>query len=202
MFTLTFSSYFGSPGESWLPINVVINWQLSKQGIRWPVSPDRIAGSGVDPSRSTIFLKLSADNLLVFKWSQVHVYLFLKFISNMLCLCQYRPVLLRFWFQTDLRRKNSASFFKIQAGKTFSNHGHVLVTLHVQFLFSDWSKFDRWVHAENLCSILKLFTLTAEADKVLCQLVTFLTVFFYWIYKMKFSWSRVFCYSLFIGFLV
>ena len=25
-----------------------------------------------------------------------------------------------------------------------------------QFLCSDWSKFDRWVHAENLCSILKV----------------------------------------------
>ena len=54
MFTLTLSSYFGSTGESWLHINV-INWQLSKQGIRWPVSPGRIAGSGVDPSRSSIF---------------------------------------------------------------------------------------------------------------------------------------------------
>ena len=63
----------------------------------------------------------------------------------MLCLCQHRPALLRFWFKTDLRRKNSASFFKIQAGKTFSNHGHVLVTLHVQFSCSDWLKFDRWV---------------------------------------------------------
>ena len=38
-------------------------------------------------------------------------------------------------------------FFKILAGKTFSYHGHVLVTLHVQFLCSDWLKFDRWVHA-------------------------------------------------------
>ena len=72
---------------------------------------------------------------------------FFKFIPNMLCLCHYRPALLRFWFQTDLRRKNSARFFKIQAGKTFSNHGHLLVTLHVQFLCSDWLKFDRWVHA-------------------------------------------------------
>ena len=147
MFTLTLSSYFGSPGGSWLHINVVINWQLSKQGICWPVSPDRIAGSGVDPPRSSIFLKLSADNLFVFKWLQAHVYFFLKFISNMLCLCQYRPALLRFWFQTDLRRKNSASFFEIQAGKTFSYHGHVLVTLHVQCLCSDWLKFDGWVHA-------------------------------------------------------
>ena len=31
-----------------------------------------------------------------------------------------------------------------------------MVTLYVQFLCSDWSKFDRWVHAQNLCSILKL----------------------------------------------
>ena len=38
----------------------------------------------------------------------------------------------------------------------FSQQGHALVTLYVQFLCSAWSKFDRWVHAENLCSILKL----------------------------------------------
>ena len=38
----------------------------------------------------------------------------------------------------------------------FSHQGHALVTLYVQFLCSDWSKFDRWVHAENLYSILKL----------------------------------------------
>ena len=48
----------------------------------------------------------------------------------------------------------------LQAGKTvafdFAHHGHALVTLYVQFLCSDWSKFDRWVHAENFCSILNL----------------------------------------------
>ena len=32
-----------------------------------------------------------------------------------------------------------------------------------------------------------LFTLTAEADRVLSQLVMFLTVFFHWTYKMKYS---------------
>ena len=86
-----------------------------------------------------------AGSSLFFKW----------FISNMLCLCHYGLALLGFWFQTDLGRENSASFFKVQAGKTFSYHGHALVMLYVQFLCSDWSKFDRWVHAENLCSILK-----------------------------------------------
>ena len=42
-------------------INVVVNWQLSKQGFHWPVSPDHTVGSSVNPSRSSIFLKLSAD---------------------------------------------------------------------------------------------------------------------------------------------
>ena len=48
----------------------------------------------------------------------------------------------------------------LQAGKTvafdFFHPSHALVMLYVQFLYSDWSKFDRWVHAENLWSILKL----------------------------------------------
>ena len=39
-----------------------------------------------------------------------------------------------------------------------------------------------------------LFTLTAEADRVLCKLVMFLTVFFHWMYKMKYSCYQV-CYS-------
>ena len=49
----------------------------------------------------------------------------------------------------------------LQAGKRvafdFSHHVHALVTLYVQYLWSDWSKFDRWDHVENLCSILNLF---------------------------------------------
>ena len=71
-------------------------------------------------------------------------------------LCHYGPALLRFLFQTNLGRENSASYLEIQAGKTFSCQGHALVTLYVQFLCADWSKFDRRVHAENLCSILNL----------------------------------------------
>ena len=47
----------------------------------------------------------------------------------------------------------------LQAGKTvafdFSHHSHELVTLYA-LLCSDWSKFDRWVCAENLGSILSL----------------------------------------------
>ena len=45
---------------------------------------------------------------------------------------------------------------KVPVAFDFSHQGHALVTLYVQFLYSDWSKFDRWVYAENLCSILNL----------------------------------------------
>ncbi len=31
-----------------LDIHVMVNWQLSKQGIRWPVSHDHIAGSHIE----------------------------------------------------------------------------------------------------------------------------------------------------------
>ena len=148
----------------------MINWQLSKQGICWPVSPYRTAGSSVDPSTNNQF-QMIAGLSLFFQW----------FVWNMLCLCHYGPTLLRFWFQTDLRRKNSAAFLKIKTGKTFSYHGHALVTLYVQFLCSDW--FMRKIYVASW----KLFTLTAEADRLLCQLVTFLTVFFHWMYKTKYS---------------
>ena len=106
--------------------------------------------------RGRVFLKLSADKLPVSNDRRLKSIFFQWFIWNMLCLCHYGPALLRFWFQTDLARENSASFLLIQARKTFSYHGQALVTLYVQFVCSDWSKFNTWVHVENLCSILKV----------------------------------------------
>ena len=72
----------------------------------------------------------------------------------------------------------------LQAGKKLlltSHHGHVLVTLYVQFLCSYigqnlTGEFMRKIYAASS----NLFTLTAEANSVLCHLVMFLTVFFHW----------------------
>ena len=104
MFTLTLSSYFGSPGESWLHINVVINWQLSKQGTRWPVSPDRIAGSGVDPSRSSIFwsypltiYSFSNDRRLTFTFFKIHI----KYVVFMSVSPRTITILISNWPQTQ-----------------------------------------------------------------------------------------------------
>ena len=97
----------------------------------------------------------------------------------MLCLCHCGPALLRFWFQTDLGRKYSATYLKTQA-----------IRLHVQCLCSDCSDCEN-LTVEFMWKIYaaswNLLTLTAEADRVLCQLVMFLTVFFHWMYKMKYS---------------
>ena len=69
-------------------------------------------------------------------------------------MCRTIKILISNWPRT---RKFSQL---LRVGKTvafdFPHHVHVLVTLYVQFLCSDWSKFDRWVHAENLGSILNL----------------------------------------------
>ena len=112
--------------------------------------------------------------------------IFLKFVWNMLCLCAAQ---LKFWFQTDLGRKNSASYYR--QGR------QLLLTLLT--MVTRWSRSTSNFYAligQNLTGEFMrkiyaaswiLFTLTAEADRVLCQLVMFLTVFFHWMYKMKFS---------------
>ena len=52
-----------------LHIHIVVNWQLSKQSIHWPVSHDRIAG-GLEV---TCFFKFTADKFLVFDLSQAQL---------------------------------------------------------------------------------------------------------------------------------
>ena len=104
----------------------------------------------------------------------------------MLCLCHYGPALLRFLFQTDLVRDNSASFFeKYMRGRPFLT----MVTRWSRSTSNFYALIGQNLTGEFVRNVAswKLFTLTAEADRLLCQLVTFLTVFFHWMYKMKYS---------------
>ena len=105
---------------------------------------------------------------------------------NKLCLC-VAP--LKFWFQSDLRGENSATCY-------MEGRQSLLTFLTV---VARWSRSTSNFYAlpgQNLtgefmrkinASSWNLFTLTAEADRVLCQPVMFLTVFFHWMYKMKFK---------------
>ena len=115
----------------------------------------------------------------------------------MSCLCHYGPALLRFWFQTYLGHENSTSYLKIQAGKTFSCHGHALVTLYVQFLCSDWSKFMQ--HLET-CLLWQL-KLTEFWVNLWCFLMSFSTGCAKW-NTAAIKSLLLFMAGLFIGFLV
>ena len=74
---------------------------------------------------------------------------------------------------------------------------HLLIKRYSQssFYATDWSKFDRWVHAEIYTASWNLFTLTAEADRVLCQLVMFNCLFPLDVQNEIQLLSGVFCYS-------
>ena len=85
----------------------------------------------------------------------------------------------------------------IQAGKTLSYHGHALVTLYVQFLYSDWSKFDRWVYAEKLFSILKVVYFDSwswQSFVWTCDVFNCLNLFRLEVQNEIQLLSRVFCY--------
>ena len=141
MFTFPLSNYFGSPGGNWLHINVVINWQLSKQGICWPVSPGRIAGSGVDPSRSSTFLKLPAEKLLVFKWSQAQVYFFKIYMKYVVFMSLW-PRIIKILISNWPRTRKFSQFFKNTGGEDlflpWSRVGHPLRPIFMLWLVKIW----------------------------------------------------------------
>ena len=72
---------------------------------------------------------------------------------NVFYMCRTIKILISNW---PRKLKFSQFLQAFQLLFDFSHQGHTLVALYVQFLCSAWSKFDRWGHAENLCSILKL----------------------------------------------
>ena len=101
-------------------------------------------------------LKLSADKLLLFKWSQAQVHFFFKCMWNKLC-SWAAP--LKFWFQTDLWRENSAGFY--MPGRQSLLTFLAMVTRCSPSSSNFYALIDqnltlRWVHAENVCSIWKL----------------------------------------------
>ena len=87
--------------------------QLSKQCICWPVSPDHMAGSGIDQlSLSTFWNYLLTSYYFWNDCSSSSI--FLKCTWNKLCSWAATS---KFWFQTDLGCENSAGFY-MQGGKS------------------------------------------------------------------------------------
>ena len=163
----------------------MINWQLAKQDIHWPVSPDRTAGSSVDPSRSSTFLSYPLTNhqfQMIVGSSLFFPKIHMKYVVFMPLWPRTVKILISNWPWTQ----KISQLFKTTGGEDLFFHGYVLVTLYVQFLYSDWSKFDRWVHMENLCSILKVVLLWQLKLTDFCVNLWC----FYWMYKMKYSYYQ------------
>ena len=179
----------------------MINWQLSN----W-VAADHyhltVSRTQVLTHRGPVFFEVIHWQVTSVQMVADSSFIVLKFIWNKLCLC---AALFKFWFQTDFRGENSASSYR--QWKQF----------HLTFLtmVTRWSRSTSNFYAlivQNLtgefvqktyAASWNLFTLIAEADTVLCQLLMFLTVFFHWIYKYNcYQESYVIHGGLFIRFLV
>ena len=95
----------------------------------------------------------------------------------MLCLCAAQ---LKFWFQTDLGRENSASYYR--QGRQLLLTFLTMVTRWSRSTSNFYALIGQNLTGEFMRKIYaaswKLFTLTAEDDRVLCQLVMFLTGIF------------------------
>ena len=117
--------------------------------ITWPCRGLKCQPTGVE-----YFLKFSADKIPV---SNDRIFSFFPMIHmKYLVFMSSWPRAMKIFISNWPRTRKFSQFLQIQAGKTFPYHGQALVTLYVQFLCSDWSKFDMRVHVDNLCSILKV----------------------------------------------
>ena len=109
------------------------------------------------------------------------------------CMCRTIKMLISNW-----PRKIKFSQF-LQAGKTCQllltfltkvTRGHALGPNFYALIGQNLTgEFTQKIYAASW----NLFTLTAEAGRVLSQLVMFLTVFFHWMYKMKYSCYQECC---------
>ena len=119
--------------------------------------------------------------------------------------------LLKFWFQTDLERENSASYYRrgkevscFCLSSPWSPVGHALCPILMLRLV----KIGQVCSCGKFMQHLETGLPIAKADRVLCRyLVMFLTVLVHWMYKIECSWVAIkilllFMAGLFIGCLV
>ena len=118
----------------------------------------------------------------------------------MFCFCAAQ---LKFWFKTDLGHENSASYYR--QGRQFLL---TLITMVMHWSRSTsnfyaliLSKFDRWAHAENLCSILNLVYFDSRSRQSFVSTCDVFNCLFPLDAQNEMQLlSGVFCYSWLVGF--
>ena len=174
MFNLTLSSYIGSRGK--LILHTYCTSMLSIDSCQNRVSSEQydmtVSRAQVSTHRGRVFFEVIRWQGTSFQMIAGSSLIFLLFTWNMLCL---RTVQLKSWFQTDLGSENSASFYRqgrrllltfltmVMRWSPSTSNFYALIGQNLT------GEFMRKIYAASW----NLFPLTAEADRVLCQLVMF-----------------------------
>ena len=122
------------------------SWQNRASADQYHIS---VSLAQVSIHRSQVFFEVIRWQVTSFQMIAGSSLIFLIHMKYVVFMCRTIKILISNWPGT---RKFSQL---LQPGKTVA-FAFALVTLYVQFLCSDWSKFDRWVHTENLCRILNI----------------------------------------------
>ena len=148
-----------------------------------------VSRAKVSTHRSQVFFEVIRWQVTSFQVIAGSSLIFLKIhLKYVVFMCRTIKILISNWPRT--RKFSQLLPARRTVASDFSHHGHALVTLYVQFLCSDWSKYDSWVHAENLCSILNLVYFDSLSWQSFVSTCHVFNVFFHWMYKMKFSCYR------------
>ena len=130
----------------------------------WPVSPDRIAGSGIDPPSSSVFWRYPLTSWY-FSNDRRLKFIFFKCIWNKSCSW---AALLKCWFRTDFGRENSTGFYiTCREGNRFwlfslSRVDHALRPILMFWLVKIWQVNSRGKFMQRL----ETCVLIAGADRV------------------------------------
>ena len=180
MFTLTHSNYFGSPliAHQCCEQLTAVKTRYTLASITWPYR-----GLRCRPIQFEYFSEVIRWQVTSFQMIAGSFLIHMKYVVFI----SLRPSAINILISVKKSREDAFHF---------SHHSHALVTLHVQFLCCNWSKFDRWVHTYNLCPILRLFHFDSRSwQSFVSTFDVFNCLFPLDVQNEIQLLSRVFCYS-------
>ena len=101
-----------------------------------------VSRTQVSTHRGRVFLKLSADKLLLFKWSQAQVYFFFEFIWKYVVFMSLWPRTIKILISNWPRTRKFSQFFKNTGGEDlflpWTRVGHALRPIFMLWLVKIW----------------------------------------------------------------
>ena len=179
MFNLTLSSEFGNTGKLILHSYCTsVLWSIDKKGYLLTSITCPYRGLRCQPIEVDHFFEVIRWQVTSLKWSQaVSFFSFWFHMKYVVFMCRAFKILISNWPWTRLFSQLLTFLTMVTRWSRSSSNVYTLIGQNLI------GEFIRKIYASSW----NLFTLTAEADRVLCQRVLFLTVFFHWMYKLKFS---------------